>query len=219
MVPLTDTKYYPGRIDRIFTKLNTAWQLIGAFTAPVLFTLLAILFFTYPALNMYQWLLWLHLPVIMIHEFEEYTAPGGFKHFINTKTILATDDDRKDVPLNEPYIFLVNPLLIWPWVIIGAVLYTIPWIGFAAIIFQFAINNLQHVITFQLKNRGYNPGMFTTMLLLIPYCVIVTWYVIAYNVMTSTDWVLSFILFGVILGVLLTITHSRMKPRWTTTQQ
>jgi len=219
VVPLTDTRYDPGNIDRIFTKLNTVWQLAGAFTAPVLFTLLAILFFTYPALNMYQWLLWLHLPVIMIHEFEEYTAPGGFKHFINTKTILATGDNRKDVPLNEPYIFLVNPLLIWPWVIIGAVLYTIPWIGFAAIIFQFAINNLQHLITFQLKNRGYNPGMFTTMLLLIPYCVVVTWYVIAYNVMTGTDWVLSFILFGVILGVLLTITHSRMKPGVTTAKQ
>jgi hypothetical protein len=219
VVPLTDTRYDPGKIDRIFTKLNTVWQLAGAFTAPVLFTLLAILFFTYPALNMYQWLLWLHLPVIMIHEFEEYTAPGGFKHFINTKTILATGDNRKDVPLNEQYIFLVNPLLIWPWVIIGAVFYAIPWIGFAAIIFQFAINNLQHLITFQLKNRGYNPGMFTTMLLLIPYCVVVTWYVIAYNVMTGTDWVLSFILFGVILGVLLTITHSRMKPGLTTTQQ
>jgi hypothetical protein len=216
---MTDSKYYPDRIDRIFTKLNTVWQLIGAFTAPVLFTLLAILFFTYPALNMYQWLLWLHLPVIMIHEFEEYTAPGGFKHFINTKTILATGDNQEDVPLNEPYIFLVNPLLIWPWVIIGAVFYTIPWIGFAAIMFQFAINNLQHIITFQLKNRGYNPGMFTTMLLLIPYCVIVTWYVIAYNVMTGTDWVLSFILFGLIMGVLLTITHSRMKPRVTPSQQ
>ncbi|MCX6699535.1 MAG: HXXEE domain-containing protein [Methanomicrobiales archaeon] len=216
---MTDTKYDPGKIDRIFTKLNTAWQLIGAFTAPVLFTLLAILFFTSPALNMYQWLLWLHLPVIMIHEFEEYTAPGGFKHFINTKTILATGDNREDVPLNEPYIFLVNPLLIWPWVIIGAVFYAIPWIGFAAILFQFAINNLQHVITFQLKNRGYNPGLFTTMLLLIPYCVVVAWYVIAHNVMTGTDWVLSFILFGVILGVLLTITHSRMKPRVTPAKQ
>jgi hypothetical protein len=216
---MTDTNYGPGKIDRIFTKLNTAWQLTGAFTAPVLFTLLVILFFTYPALNMYQWLLWLHLPLIMIHEFEEYIAPGGFKQFFNTKTIFTTGDNREDVPLNEPYVFLVNPLLIWPWVIIGAVFYAIPWIGFAAVIFQFAINNLQHVVIFQLKNRGYNPGMFTTMLILIPYCVVVTWYVITYDIMTGTDWVLSFILCGVIMGTLLTITHSRMKPQRTPAQQ
>ncbi len=33
--------------------------------------------------------------------------------------------------------------------------------------------------------------MFTTMLILIPYCVVVTWYVITYDIMTGTDWVLS----------------------------
>jgi hypothetical protein len=209
MIPLD---YDSDRTGLLFQKLNTAWQLIGTFAAPVLFSVLAILFFTTPALNIYQWLLWLHLPVIMIHEFEEYIAPGGFKDFINTRTILATGNTRQDGLLNEPYIFLVNPVLIWPWVIIGAVFYTIPWIGFAAVIFQFAINNLQHAITFQVKNKGYNPGLFTTMVLLIPYCVLVTWYVVVHDVMTPSDWVLSFILFAVIMGILMTITHARMKP-------
>jgi hypothetical protein len=199
------------RIDRIFTNLNMVWQMVGAVMAPVLFTLLAIFYLTTPDLIMYQWLLWLHLPVVMIHEFEEYVFPGGFKHFVNTRTFISVAGTEEDIPLNEPYIFLVNPVLIWPWVILGAIFYTIPWIGFSAIIFQFAINNVQHAAGFQMKSRGYNPGLVTTMLLLIPYCTLVTWYVLTHHVMTTTEWVLSFLLFGFIFVILLSITRSRMK--------
>jgi hypothetical protein len=201
----------PDKNERKYKNLNEAWQLTGAFTAPVLFTFLVIQYVTNPALNLYQWLLWLHLPLIMIHEFEEYIFPGGFKHFINTRTFLANEESMEDSPLNEAYEFLVNPVLIWPWAIIGAVFYTIPWIGFALIIFQVAINNMGHTILFQIRNKGYNPGLFTTIILLLPYCTLVTWYVIAYHVMTTTDWILSFVLGLGIFGLLLSTTLKKMK--------
>ncbi|MCX6694602.1 MAG: HXXEE domain-containing protein [Methanomicrobiales archaeon] len=207
----SETRDNSDRIARIFTNLNTAWQVVGSVAAPILFTLLFILYMTDTSLIMYQWLMWLHLPVIMIHEFEEYIFPGGFKTFINKKTILANKECREDSILNEPYIFLVNPLLIWPWAILGAVFYTIPWIGFGLIIFQFVINNLQHTITFQLVSKGYNPGLGTTVFLLIPYCTVVTWYVLTHPILTTTDWVLSLLLCGVIFLTLLSITHMRMK--------
>ena len=75
----------------------------------ILFTLLFIQYTTIPALNWYQWLLWLHLPIIMTHEFEEYILAGGFKDFINKKTIASPADAREDTPRNEACIFLVNP--------------------------------------------------------------------------------------------------------------
>jgi hypothetical protein len=201
----------PQKTARIFSKLNSVWQFTGAFLAPILFTLLSIQYVTNPALNMWQWLLWLHLPIFMIHEFEEYIFPGGFKNFANTKTILAPKVLKEDTPASEPYIFFINVILVWPWAILGAVFFTIPWIGFSLIIFQFAINNVQHIATFQIKNRGYNPGLFTTMFLLLPYCTLVTWYVIDHSVMTTADWILSFAVCGVVFATLLSITTIKRK--------
>jgi len=194
-----------------YKKLNTTWQVTGALLFPILFTLLLILYFTNPNLQMFSWLLWLGLPIIMIHEFEEYVAPGGFKNFFNTKTLLSPNPLKEDVPLNEPYIFFINPLLIWPWVTLGAIFYTVPWIGISAVFFQLAINNIQHIVLFQVRHKGYNPGLFTTMFLMMPYCTLILWYVLVNPVMTTTDWILSFVVSaGVVLG-LLSITMTRLK--------
>jgi len=201
----------PKNYTHAFTILNMVWQLLGLFLAPILFTFLFIQYFTNSFLNMYQWLLWLHLPVIMIHECEEYIFPGGFKNFANTKTILAPRVLKEDTPASEPYIFFINPVLIWSWAIIGAVYYTLPWIGFSLIIFQFLINNTQHTIVFQLKNKGYNPGLFTTMFVLLPYCTFVIWYVISQKALTVSDWVLSIIVSVGIILTLLSITLTRNK--------
>lgn len=147
----------------------------------------------------------------MIHEFEEYIFPGGFKNFFNTRTIFSPREIKDETPVSEAYIFFVNPVLIWPWAIIGAVFYTLPWIGFSLIIFQFVINNVQHAVLFQLKHKGYNPGLLTTLFVLIPYCTLVVWYVIANNIMTTSDWILSFLVCAGVFVTLMSITLTRIK--------
>jgi hypothetical protein len=147
----------------------------------------------------------------MIHEFKEYIIPGGFKNFFNTRTIFSPDEIKEETPVSEAYIFFVNPVLIWLWAIIGAVFYTLPWIGFSLIIFQFVINNVQHAVLFQLKHKGYNPGLFTTLFVLIPYCTLVTWYVIANNILTTSDWGLSFLVCTGVFVTLMAITLTRIK--------
>lgn len=194
-----------------YKKLNTAWQVTGALLFPILFTLLLILYFTNPHLQIFPWLLWLGLPIIMIHEFEEYVAPGGFKNFFNTKTLLAPTPLKEDVPLNEPYILFMNPILIWPWVTLGALFYTVPWIGISAVFFQLGINNIQHIGLFQVRHKGYNPGLFTTMFLMMPYCTLILWYVLVNPVMTTTDWILSFVVSAGVILTLLSITMTRLK--------
>lgn len=194
----------------LFKDLNTAWQLIGALTFPVLFTFLFIVYLTTPGLNMFQWLLWLHLPIIMLHECEEYIFPGGFKDFFNRKTIFSPTPLKEEIPVSEPYILFVNPILVWPWAILGAVFYTFPWIGISLVFFMLAINNVQHIVIFQFRQRGYNPGLFTTMFVLMPYCTLVLWYVLVHPVMTTTDWILAF---AVAAGVFLTLMSTTMMRR------
>jgi len=199
-----------NNLKTLLKNINSAWQVTGGgIVAPVLLTFLIIQFFTNEGLVLFQWLLWLHLPFTMFHEFEEYVFPGGFKLFINTKTILSPAVVKDDVPANDPYIFFVNIVLIWPWLILGAVFYTLPWIGFSAILFQFLINNVQHTVVFQVKQRGYNPGLFTTMFILIPYCTFVAWYVIDQGIMSTLDWILSFAVSVGIIVTLASITLTR----------
>lgn len=203
-----------------FKKINNVWQLLGGgVLAPVLITILGMIWFFCPDLNRYQWLLWLHLPLLMIHEFEEYVLPGGFKEFINTKTFVAMIPPVEDVPANEPYIFAVN-IGFWLWIILGALLANVaPWVGFGPVMLQILINNFTHTFLFQGQQRGYNPGLITTILVLMPYCTLVIGYIILTQAFTPLDWFLGIASGLVPMPIFLTInlflwrrTEKRLAP-------
>jgi hypothetical protein len=147
-------------------KINRLWQSSNLFIAPIL--LVTIIYYR-DTMPFYQFLLWLHLPLIMIHEIEEYVlSPLSFKEFFNLKTHFGSKTDP-NFPLDEGYVFQVNILIAWPIIILGAILANIaPWIGFAMIIFELTLNNLMHTIIFQPDKPTYNPGLITNSFLLLP---------------------------------------------------
>ena len=182
-----------------FSRLNMLWQTIGGLLAPVILTILLIQKYAEPNLNPYQWLMWLHLPLLFLHEYEEYViSPDGFKKFANTHTPISLNPPQEDTPVNDEMIFVVN-IIGWIWAIAGALLAKIaPWIGAGFLILQILINCLTHPVVFQLRRKAYNPGLATTLVILIPYITSVFWYLVTNNLFTTTDWVLTFVLgFGV----------------------
>lgn len=197
-----------------FSRLNMLWQTIGGLLAPVILTTLLIQKYTNPNLNLYQWLMWLHIPLLFLHEYEEYViSPDSFKKFVNTHTLLSLNPPQEDTPLDDRMIFVIN-IVGWVWAIAGALLaQTAPWVGAGFLILQILINCLTHPIVFQLRRKAYNPGLATTLGLLIPYITLVFWYVVASNLFTITDWILTFIL-GIGISVQLpvwSITQNRRK--------
>jgi hypothetical protein len=138
-----------------YRKINRLWQSATLFLAPILITLLIWL---RPSMDPYQWLLWLHLPLLMLHEAEEYVlSPMSFKAFLNLKTFVGSKTDP-NYPLDEGYVFQVNIMIAWPVVILGAILApVIPWLGFSMIWFELIVNNIMHTILFQ----GAKPAMTT----------------------------------------------------------
>jgi len=178
-----------------FSRLNMLWQTTGSLLAPVILTILLIQIFTEPQLNLYQWLMWLHVPLLFLHEFEEYVIiPDGFKKFANTYTPISSNPPQEDTPVNDELIFVVN-IIGWIWAIAGALLAKIaPWVGAGFLILQILINCLTHPVIFQLRRKAYNPGLATTLGLLIPYITFVFWYIVTSNLFTTTDWILTFIL-------------------------
>jgi len=195
-----------------FKKVNNVWQLLGGgVLAPAIIAVLLLIWHFKPDISVYQWLLWLHLPLLMIHEYEEYVMPGGFKEFFNTKTPLAPVPPVEDVPVNEFYCFAVN-MALWLWIILGAILAdTAPWVGFVPVFLQLLLNNITHTFVFQTKQRGYNPGLVTTILILMPYCTLVIGYIIFARVFTPLDWLLGVASGLAVPGILLMITLSRLK--------
>ena len=187
-------------------KINRFWQSANLFIAAVL---LVILIYYRDSMTFYQFLLWLHLPILMIHEIEEYVlSPLSFKEFFNLKTPFGSGTDR-NYPLDEGYVFQVNIVIAWPAVIIGAILANIaPWVGFSMILFELTINNLMHTIIFQPGKPVYNPGLITNSVLLLPLGTIT--FISALQFFHWSDWIFSIILGAVICGLLAIKTRSRL---------
>lgn len=189
-----------------YRRVNRFWQSATLFIAPPLIVLLVWL---RPQLDPYQWLLWLHLPLLMLHEAEEYVlAPTSFKEFLNLTSPLGSKNDP-DYPLDEGYVFQVNILIAWPMVILGALLAPVaPWVGFSMIWFELLLNNAMHTIGFQGEKPTYTPGLVTNSFLLLPYG---TWVLLtATGFFTPTDWALSALLGVGIVAALGTKTRRRL---------
>ena len=186
-------------------KVNRFWQSANLFIAPIL---LVILIYFRDTMTFYQFLLWLHLPFLMIHEIEEYVlSPLSFKEFFNLKTPFGSGTDR-NYPLDEGYVFQVNIIIAWPMVIIGAILANIaPWVGFSMILFELTINNLMHTIIFQPEKPAYNPGLITNSFLLLPLGTVT--FLTALPFFQWYDWVFSVVAGALIVGLLAYKTTSR----------
>lgn len=52
-----------------YAKIDRLWQSATLLIAP---PLIVVLIWLRPGMDEYQWLLWLHLPLLMLHEAEEY---------------------------------------------------------------------------------------------------------------------------------------------------
>ena len=75
------------------------WAKICVFIAFYVFLLL---FLSRPNINKILFLIWLQVPIYLLHQFEEHAIPGGFKDFVNKKVFKILDGDY---PLNDMSIF------------------------------------------------------------------------------------------------------------------
>ena len=109
--------------------------------------------------NIVLFLIWIQIPVYLLHQFEEHTW-NGFKNYINRKVFNVQEGD---FPLNDKNIFWINIPIIWILMPIFAGLSSVNiilglWIPYFAV-----INSLSHLI-FSIRNREYNPGLIVSLI-------------------------------------------------------
>lgn len=190
-------------------QFNSLWPKLGGFFAVIIFVVVLILWNQKPEISKLSLLFWLNLVVLMLHEFEEYVFPGGFKHFINQKTFFTLPNH--DEIFGERTIVIIN-LGIWLLIILSALLAEIaPWFGLGLIIFNF-VNILGHLVLFQTKSPGYNPGTVTA-ILMIPFLVIALKFVIEQSLISPIGYILAIVI-GFLSGISLPVSGFLIRRRY-----
>jgi hypothetical protein len=135
-------------------------------------------------------LLYTLLPVYMIHQYEEH-AHGRFVEFFNS-TI-----GRGQKVLSKVSAFWLNILEVWLLFLVSFYLAKYVAMGFAFVpIYTVLVNGLTHVIA-SLALRRYNPGLYTTLLLFLPWGIFLLVYFNA-----ATGYNLLFNVIGLLVGII-----------------
>ncbi len=193
-------------------KINRIWQRTGGILSILIIAIIIVRWQENTDLEILSLLFWLHLAILMLHEFEEFVYPGGFKEFFNTKTVFALSDPQENVPLNETIIFYIN-MGAWILFALAALLTNVaPWLGVMMVVFNI-VNIVGHIGIFQIKNKGYNPGLITTLVLLTPFSVYVFWFTIDSGILTTFEYVIS-IIGGILLAMSLPILGIASKKKY-----
>jgi len=135
-------------------------------------------------------LLWLLAAALLLHQFEEYVLPGGFRDFYNQAIRPRNALTRR--ALSPAGVLLVNVAVAWPAYGMAALLGGgVPWVA-AGMALITLLNGLLHT-GLLLAKRTYNPGAVSSIFLLIPVSMVLLSY--AAPSATASEWVAAIALF------------------------
>ena len=149
-------------IKLAFNYLYKNWQYM---TLPIAAYMLVLLLCNLHSMSWIVFLIWLQVPIYMIHQFEEHAFPGGFKDFVNRNLFHIT---RQDVPLDDTNVFWINIPFIGILFPFGAAFAQLidPSIGMLVVFF--AMFNATLHILWLIAFRKYNPGVLASIFLNYP---------------------------------------------------
>jgi hypothetical protein len=150
-------------------------------------------------LTAYNYIVWLSLVSLFLHQLEEYRIAGTFPGMINKRIFKSDWPDR--YPLNTNTALIVNVWLGWSFYFLAAIMGDKAiWLGIATITVSLG-NIVAHTIVFNIKGKTiYNAGIATSWLFFAP-CVFFFFYIIhKENLVTTTDY-----LTGIPLGMAINI--------------
>jgi len=184
------------------------WAKAGGIVAP--FLILLLFFNSKVDIGSYWWFFWLNIPLYMIHQFDEYVYPGGFKEFVNE---LQTKEKNSNFPLNDKNTFYINIVFIWilyPLLTVIGSLFNFVLLP-AITIMVTVINSILHVIV-AIKMRKPNPGFFASLFINLPMGLYVLIYLVLFQIINGFELII-IIVIGFILHSLLFVFVFRLKKK------
>ena len=136
------------------------WAKLGTFFAIIL---TPIFLYYKSRMGLPLFLIWMQIPIYLMHQAEEYLIPGGFiEHFNRVLSGKAT----REGPLDESRAFWVNVLLVWViFPIFSAFATYLNKLDIGMYLLYFSVaNGLMHVVN-GIRFAAYNPGLIISFFL------------------------------------------------------
>lgn len=182
------------------------WQDFGIIIA---LCFLAILFIQ-PWLPIFslKWLLWVHIPILMIHQFEEFRFPGGLKKWMDEVRFKSRGMDHS---LFDKMALITNTRA-WGFLTIFALLGLVfPWPAFVFIFIS--LNNAIFHIYYSVFTWRYSPGAVTSVLLFIPLVTYASYLGMKNETVTIWQFILTFIIAFAMHSFLVIVKHSQLRTK------
>lgn len=153
--------------------LRRHWHDIGLISAIVAG---AYLIFAWNELVLLQRLLLFNFIAVLIHQFEEYSWPGGFPAVANMALMPSEKPDR--YPLNQNSSMVANLIFAYGFFLLPVFFPNVIWLGLAPVIIGSIVQFISHAIYTNIKLKSfYNPGVAATVFGHIPIGVIYIYYI------------------------------------------
>ena len=133
---------------------------------------------------------------ILVHQFEEYSLPGGEPAIMNI--VLQGSDMPDRYPLNQFSAMLTNVLVTYIVYLLPVFFPNIIWLGISPILMGVSQFIVHGIITNIKMKSFYNPGLGAVVFLHFPLAYYYINCITTNNLATSKDW-----LFGVIYLILI----------------
>jgi hypothetical protein len=155
-------------------------------------------------------LIWAQMCVYLLHQFEEYIFPGGFKEYFNIN-VLGSENDQE--PLNKAVAFWINVPVIYIAYPVTAVLaqFAGPGIGMWTAYFS-VINAAGHVVM-GIRDRGYNPGFVVSLFVNIPFGIYTIWYMNSNELIGAAANIAGLVIGLLVQGVVMFYGFAILKPK------
>lgn len=167
--------------------LRRHWHDIGPFSAIVAG---AYLIFGWNEIPLLQKLLVLNFIVVLLHQFEEYSWPGGFPAVANMVLFSSANPDRW--PLNQNSSMVANIMLAYGFYLVPVFFPGVIWLGLAPILLGMLLQVIGHAIYVNLKIKSfYSPGVATAVFGHLPIGVVYIYHISAHHLANRWTWLLA----------------------------
>ena len=173
--------------------LRRHWHDIGLFSAIVAGVYLIS---AWNELIFLQKLLILNFIVVLLHQFEEYSWPGGFPAIANMAMMPSEKPDR--YPLNQNSSMVANLIFAYVFFLLPVFFPNMIWLGLGQVLVGAILQFISHGIYTNIKLKSfYNPGVAATVFGHIPIGIIYIHYILANNMVNLWGWLLAVVWMGV----------------------
>jgi hypothetical protein len=164
------------------------WHDIGLVSAMVAGAYLAS---AWSELETLRRLLLLNFIVVLLHQFEEYSWPGGFPAVANL-VMLTGPMTRYFKPLNQVSSMAANVLFAYIVYLVPVFFPDVIWLGLAPVLIGAVLQVIGHAIYVNIKIRSlWSPGAATAVLGFLPVGVIYIHHIQTNHIVSASDWLLA----------------------------